>query len=80
MSTVLSTWLQSLGSLQRLYSPRQVTMGGTRVYIGVVGLFGVVLGWKVDSFSNWTPRAWLSVSKVSIRFKNECKLTSPFSV
>jgi len=55
-------------------------MGGTRVYIGVVGLFGVVLGWKVDSFSNWTPPAWLSVSKVSIRFKNECKLTSPFSV
>jgi hypothetical protein len=34
----------------------------------------------LHSFSNWTPRAWLSVSKVSIRFKNECKLTSPFSV
>jgi len=57
-----------------------VTIGGSRVYIGVVGGFGVVLIWKVDSFSNWTPRARLSVSKVSIRFKNECKLTSPFSV
>jgi hypothetical protein len=57
-----------------------VTTGGTGDYIGVVRLFGVVLIWKVDSFSNWTPRARLSVSKVSIRFKNECKLTSPFSV
>jgi hypothetical protein len=35
MSTVLSTELQRLqrlGSLQRLYSPPQVTMGGTRTY------------------------------------------------
>ncbi len=57
MSTVLSTWLQRLGSLQRLYSPPgQVTIGGTGDYIGVVRLFGVVLGWKVDGlggFSNF---------------------------
>jgi hypothetical protein len=30
VSTILSTLLQRLGSLQRLYSPPQVTMGGTR--------------------------------------------------
>jgi hypothetical protein len=41
VSTILSTLLQRPGSLQRLYSPPQVTMGGTPYYIGVVGGFEV---------------------------------------
>ena len=44
VSTVLSTWLQRLGSLQRLYRPPQVTMGGTGTIIEVGGGFEVNLG------------------------------------
>ena len=54
VSTVLSTLLQRLGSLQRLYIPPQVTMGGTGDYIGVVRLFGVNLGCKLDGFGGFS--------------------------
>jgi hypothetical protein len=42
VSTILSTLLQRLGSLQRLYSPPQVTMGGVPVHIDVIGGFEAV--------------------------------------
>jgi hypothetical protein len=48
----LSTLLQRLGSLQRLYSPPQVTIGGTQCYIGVVGGFEVRGLCKLVGFPN----------------------------
>jgi hypothetical protein len=34
-------------------------------------------GCKLDSFSNWTPRAWLSGSKVSMSFKKRVQVKEP---
>ena len=31
-------------------SPRQVGIGGTQCYVGVVRLFGVIVVWKLDVF------------------------------